>query len=189
MGIGMIQGVTSRYRQDNRHICCYPSGLQYVHKPDLLAIAASHPQSGLQRCLSGDPSPLKCLAWEAALCQHPDREFTEYVLQGIKASVLDSVKPISRWSPVTTTAPPPISIHRWWTGICRPSVRWVGCWAPSLHSQQMDFPKKSQSVKWRLIVDLSAPERHSVSDGIPVELFSLWYPSFNMAVHLMQRMV
>ena len=36
-------------------------------------------------------------------------------------------------------------------------------------------PKKSNPHKWRLIVDLSSPEGHSVNDGISKELVSLHY--------------
>ena len=37
------------------------------------------------------------------------------------------------------------------------------------------IPKKSNPSKWRLIVDLSSPEGHSVNNGIPKELASLHY--------------
>lgn len=39
------------------------------------------------------------------------------------------------------------------------------------------IPKKSKPGKWRLIIDLSAPEGHSVNDGIRKELASLSYIS------------
>ena len=39
------------------------------------------------------------------------------------------------------------------------------------------IPKKGRQNKWRLIIDLSAPEGHSVNDGISKELSSLLYLS------------
>ena len=39
------------------------------------------------------------------------------------------------------------------------------------------IPKSGKPGKWRLILDLSAPEGLSVNDGIPKELCSLWYMS------------
>ncbi len=39
------------------------------------------------------------------------------------------------------------------------------------------IPKKGKPGRWRLIVDLSAPEAHSVNDGIDRELSSVSYTS------------
>lgn len=49
------------------------------------------------------------------------------------------------------------------------------------------IPKKHKPGKWRLIVDLSAPESHSVNDGIEKALYSLSYISIdNIAYNVMQ---
>ena len=46
-------------------------------------------------------------------------------------------------------------------------------------------PKKSRSVqKWRLIMHLSAPQGHSVNDGIPVDKFSVQYCSVDDGVNI-----
>lgn len=37
------------------------------------------------------------------------------------------------------------------------------------------IPKNSQPGKWRLILDLSLPQGHSVNDGIPKSPFSIQY--------------
>ena len=39
------------------------------------------------------------------------------------------------------------------------------------------IPKKHKPGQWRLILDLSSPEEHSVNDGIVKELVSLSYVS------------
>ena len=44
------------------------------------------------------------------------------------------------------------------------------------------IPKKHKPGKWRLIIDLSAPEGSSVNDGIAKELCSLAYTSVDEVV-------
>ena len=44
------------------------------------------------------------------------------------------------------------------------------------------IPKWGKPGKWRLIVDLSAPEGHSVNDGVPRDLCSLRYMSIDDVV-------
>ena len=44
------------------------------------------------------------------------------------------------------------------------------------------MPKKNKPGKWRLILDLSTPKRHSVNDGISKELCSLSYTSVDEVV-------
>ena len=47
-------------------------------------------------------------------------------------------------------------------------------------------PKSSQPGKWRLIIDLSAPENHSVNDGIAPESCSLSYTTVDCAAELVR---
>ena len=44
------------------------------------------------------------------------------------------------------------------------------------------IPKKSKPGKWRLIIDLSTPNGHSLNDGIEKELCSLSYVSIDAVV-------
>lgn len=44
------------------------------------------------------------------------------------------------------------------------------------------IPKKNRVNKWRLILDLSSPEGHSVNDGIQKDLASLTYVSIDDVV-------
>ena len=45
---------------------------------------------------------------------------------------------------------------------------------PSLHISRFGvIPKNNQPGKWRLILDLSSPEGHSVNDGIPKPPFTV----------------
>ena len=60
---------------------------------------------------------------------------------------------------------------------------------PGLHISPFGLvPKKSSPGNWRLIVDLSSPDQHSVNDGIPKELCSLSYCSVDDAVHQVLRL-
>jgi len=46
------------------------------------------------------------------------------------------------------------------------------------------IPKKNRPDKWRLIVDLSSPEGHSVNDAIRQNLCSVSYASLDHAIEL-----
>ena len=46
---------------------------------------------------------------------------------------------------------------------------------PRAHVSRFSYPQKSQSNKWKLIVDLSHLTGHSVNDGIPKDLCGLTY--------------
>lgn len=50
------------------------------------------------------------------------------------------------------------------------------------------IPKRSQPGKWRLILDLSFPENHSVNDGIDPAICSLAYSSVDQAATIMTRL-
>jgi hypothetical protein len=60
---------------------------------------------------------------------------------------------------------------------------------PNLHCSPFGvIPKKNQPGKWRLILDLSSPDSHSVNDGIPPELYSLWYIRVDDAIAALVRL-
>ena len=53
----------------------------------------------------------------------------------------------------------------------------------SLHiSHFWVIPKNNQPSKWRLILDLSSPEGHSVNDGIPKTTFTVQHVSVNAVI-------
>ena len=120
-------------------------------------------------------------------------EFTKYIQQGIRHGFSVgfheahiSVCPSRRNSPSAYEHPQ--VADRYLQTECemgRALGSFVALPADALHISCFGvIPKKSQPGKWRLIVDLSAPEGHSVNDGIPGELCSLRYPSLDTAVHL-----
>ncbi len=62
---------------------------------------------------------------------------------------------------------------------------------PFPHLQCSPFgviPKKGPPGKWRLILDLSSPNQHSVNDGIPRDLFSLQYISVDDAIRILMHL-
>ena len=50
------------------------------------------------------------------------------------------------------------------------------------------IPKPHQPGTWRLIVDLSFPEGHSVNDGIPSDICSIQYASMDQAVEIVRAL-
>jgi hypothetical protein len=62
---------------------------------------------------------------------------------------------------------------------------------PFPHLQCSPFgviPKKGPPGKWRLILDLSSLNQHSVNDGIPKDLFSLQYISVDDAIRILMHL-
>ena len=60
---------------------------------------------------------------------------------------------------------------------------------PHLHVSSFGvIPKKGQEGKWRLIVDLSSPEGHSVNDGINREDFSLQYIKLDQIISMVHNL-
>ena len=55
---------------------------------------------------------------------------------------------------------------------------------PVLHLSPVGITKPHQPGSFRMIVDLSAPKGHSISDGIHPELCSLEYATINQAAEL-----
>jgi len=60
-----------------------------------------------------------------------------------------------------------------------------GCLPKGIHTSPLGLiPKKNKPRKWRLIVDLSAPQGMSINDGIDAELSSLSYSSIDYLASL-----
>ena len=53
---------------------------------------------------------------------------------------------------------------------------------PQVHISHFGVIPKGNTVKWRLVVDLSHPRGHSVNDGIPKSLCSLKYVTIDEAI-------
>ena len=137
-------------------------------------------------------TPLRVSAWEEALGKHPDRQFVEYVVSGLKNGFrigfdhITSKLTSSRNNMLSAKENPhvvdeyllhEISMDRMWKMTEPPSVPF------HCHVSPIGvIPKKNRPGKWRLIVDLSSPEGASVNDGISREMCSLSYVSIDSIV-------
>ena len=133
-------------------------------------------------------TPLKLEKWRAGLEKHPDKEFTELILQGIEEGFrvgYDARAATLKQKPgnLISAAEQPEVVSIYLEKELRASrILRVGSEdeARSLGIHCSPFgviPKKNKPNKWRLIVNLSALESHSVNDGISKELASLSYVS------------
>ena len=60
---------------------------------------------------------------------------------------------------------------------------------PMIHTSRFGvIPKRSQPGKWRLILDLSAPDGHSVNDGINSDICSMPYASVDHAAQIISQL-
>ena len=132
--------------------------------------------------LSKISSPLQSEEWAKGLCQHPDKEFSGYIVRGIKEGFKigfphQECSCRSAKSNMRSAITNPTVVEEYLMLECKLG-RVVGPLDPAVypHIQRNRFgviPKPHQQGKWRLIVDLSHPEGSSVNDGIPPELCSL----------------
>ena len=140
----------------------------------------------LPACLRTINTPLVWQAWDHALLHHPDRRFANYIVQGIKEGFCIGFN----YNKLRLTKPSTHNIsayeHPEVVSEYLEEECLQGCIAgpfqtpPCPHTQLSSFgviPKHHQKDKWRLILDLSSPELHSINDGIDSNLCSLTYVS------------
>ena len=141
-------------------------------------------------------TPLVLANWVKLLANHPEKEFTQFILNGIQLGFRvgfnysqQVLKSKSRNMLSTLDHPAVVEayIHNELTlgrlaHIPNPTN------LPWYHASPIGIiPNKHKPGKWRLIVDLSAPEGHSVNDGIEKALCSLSYISVdNVAKTILQ---
>lgn len=132
-------------------------------------------------------SPLILSSWVKPLDNHPDKAFTEFILHGIQFGPRvgydynhqHAMK--SKHRNLLSTLDHPAVVKAYigneltmshLTHIENPGI------LPWFHSSLIGIiPKKHKPGKWRMIIDLSSPECHSVNDGIEKALCSLSYTS------------
>ena len=163
----------------------------YPYLQKLLALDGCRPSHGipLAGVLAAINTPLVWQAWAQALQPHPDKDFGDYIIRGIK----EGFRIGFRYSERETTRSCKRNMssayeHQkvvtdYLVEECR-HARIAGPFPgpPLPHLQVNSFgviPKRHQQNKWRLILDLSSPEKHSVNDGIEPSLCSLSYISID----------
>ena len=143
-------------------------------------------------------TPLNLPAWQSALQSHPDQGFAEFITGGIQRGFrigfnyanLQSLKPRRKNLHSATEHPSVVDsyLHGELTKNRLTHVPDSTC-LPWHHPSAFGvIPKRHKPGKWRLIVDLSAPEGHSVNDCIDKELCSISYISVDDVAKTVMRL-
>ncbi len=132
-------------------------------------------------------TPLMWERWQEALGDHPDGEWVEFLVTGIKEGFRlghDQSRVVLQERRGTMyEASQHVEVIRAYLDKELEANR---IWKVDEEGVQCSpfgvIPKKGKPGKWRLIVDLSAPEAHSVNDGIDRRLASVAYMSVDDVV-------
>ena len=178
----------------------YPYRLtgKYQYTADLLA---------LDRCRAPQPrhilplmasivTPLPWREWQMRLATHPDRNFANLVVTGIKEGFrvrYDYSSHTCKKSPknMQSAREGRAVINEYLAQECAEG-RTLGSFdkqsLPQLQVSRLGVVPKHTPGLWHLIVDLSSPDGHSVNDGISRSLCSLTYVSVDTAVNLVEQL-
>ncbi len=162
----------------------------YPYTRELLALEACHSEdaSQLPARWCKITTPLNWQAWAIRLADHPDKQFVAYILHGIKCGFRvgfgnSRAKLKSRGRNMKSASENPGVVESYLREevyqdrVVPVQADEVGTW---IHTSPFGvIPKKRNSGKWRLIVDLSSPEGMSVNDGVDKALCSLVYISLD----------
>ena len=162
-------------------------GLPYPYLSQLKGLRANTPTRPpkLPSELLEITTPLRSTEWEAQLSAHPDPEFSEFILNGIRNGFrvgfnYHSVKLKSHHKNFRSAKDQPAVVNSYLQQeltLGRIALIKNPHALPWVQLNAFGVIPKRKSGKWRLIVDLSAPEGHSVNDGISKHLCSLSYIS------------
>jgi len=134
------------------------------------------------------------------LSKHPDKRFVEFILRGITSGFkvgynVSEKKELksSSYNMLSAMEHPQVVSDYISEEVRAGRVLLVGHkddpLVKEIHLSPFGvIPKKSKPNKWRLIVDLSSPEGHSVNDGILKELASLSYISVDDVAAVISRL-
>ena len=155
--------------------------LSTTHSPGFTLL--SSPRSVRQELVPPSRvTPIDAHKLQRELCLHPNQALVDYVISGLSFGFRLGFNPESVSLKSASQNMP--------TAFLQPSVidqyllpelekgRVAGPFSISplanLHISRFGIiPKKYQPRKWRLILDLSSPQGHSVNDGIPKDPFSV----------------
>ena len=171
----------------------------YPYMSNLIALSSrvNHQALPLPPALSDIVTPLKVENWAVELSNYPDKQFSQYILAGIKHGFrvgfdYANCKLVARRRNMSSALEHSEIVDDY-LAIEKAQGR-VGvvpgdsAAAKACHISPFGvIPKKSKPGKWRLIIDLSTPTGHSVNDGIEKELCSLSYVSTDAVVECILR--
>ena len=140
--------------------------------------------------LSVLPRPI--LAWEPYLTSHPDQRFAAFLRRGLSGGFhigFTAGSPLKAANGnMGSVAANPATVSRYIENeVAAGRLAPVNPSAVSHISPMGIIPKPNQPGKFRLIVDLSAPQGACVNEGISSDLCSLSYSSVDKAVELIRR--
>ena len=136
-------------------------------------------------------SPLNLAAWNKHLSYHPDRDFADYILNGIQNGFRLGVDSEATYTSVSRNMQS-ATMHqdvideylKQETELGNILGPFPKATAPAVHINRFGvIPKKHQVGKWRLITDLSFPEGSSINDGIDANVCSLTYITVQEVAH------
>ena len=172
---------------------------KYRYTQDLLQLSQCTPGTNEPQVPEGllqVVTPLKPDAWAEELMDMPDKQLVQYLIKGMNfgfrigfnrrcatskakanmRSALENPEPVHKFIYNELQA------HRI-AGPFNPNQ------FPETHISRFGvIPKRDQPGKWRLILDLSSPEGHSVNDGIEPDMCSLKYSSVDAAAEIIAHL-
>ena len=167
----------------------------YAYSDKLLALESQTPNknTSIPTALQVISTPLRYEVWQSYLVNHHDQRFVQYILRGIKDGFrigFNSKSTILKtcYSNLLSAMDHPQVVTSYITDELHDN-RLLLVGSPTMakklgvHCSPFGvIPKKNKPGKWRLILDLSSPEHHSVNDGIDKDLCSLSYTSVDEVV-------
>ena len=156
---------------------------RYIYTEELLALEAASGTKLSLNHLDHSNQFLPVEAWDPILRSHPDQTFAEFLRRGIKNGFRIGFDRSHKLKPckenLLSTKLNSVQVDNHIADeVASGKLIEINNSPPKLHWNPMGIiPKPHQPGKYRLIVDLSAPQEFSVNDGISSELCSLHYAS------------
>ena len=140
-------------------------------------------------------TPLVAAAWHRALADHPDRRWVDFLLRGMQQGFRIGLRAQPTCRPSHGNSPSAIKQCEVISSFLEDQVHkgyMIGPLQPASHpgvvtSRMAVVPKKTPG-KFRVIIDLSSPDGHSVNDHIHRELTHVAYSSIDDAALLMHHL-
>ena len=154
---------------------------QYKFTEDMLALERVLPASPMTTVSHASLPHLE--PWCRSLTSFPDRSFVNYLLRGIQFGFHIGVRPGFCGKP----APRNLQSAYHHQQVVEDYLEWEGRLGHMINPFG-GIPKRNCPGKWRLIVNLSAPEGSGVNDTISMELSSVCYASIDDAVAFIREL-
>lgn len=167
---------------------------QYFYLQDLLKLEAT--ATGLGPTIFTPATPLRVAAWREALANHPDRQFSQYILHGITHGFHIGANRAAKLHPNVSNMSSVQQQPQLVEAQIKAEVqagRLLGPLPPHLASLVQTnpiglIPKPHQPGRWRLIVNLSSPPGASVNDAISPDCCHMQYASVLQAAQVIQQL-